>query len=621
MVQFAESIRNMLHAGSQWILPGLSLLFIIWILSKHHTWFPWTVRHAAATDLLLILGLSVFILIPLTQRGAPGGHDFYFHVSRVAELRWLFQDGYYYGRWTPDFNLGFGYPLFNFYPSLVYYPAQIFQAFGIVESLKPVIVSGVWLSGFFMYLLGKEFWGRYGGVLSAVAYMYVPYRMVALYVRGAIPEFYAMTFMPIVFWSFYKIVQTRQFRYVALGAVSYGLIIPTHNVSALFFTISLAAYSLFLLGDEWRYNPGDGWRNIVVKGWYLVMTTFLGIGLVAIYWLPAIYEKQFVKIRGLQTGYHDVAKHFVYFSQFFSRFWGYGGSREGPNDGMSFQLGLAHVLLVVLSVIVVTALRRAHPRKHNHVMFYSLLLFCLMFAMMSPSWPVWRTVPLIGFISFPWRLLSLTSFSLSFLCGGIFLMDFGTLRFFHRQRYAVWLPYINRGIQLGLIGGLLYFNAGYCRVETPRPLADRLFSRERLRISKGAALNPEYIPIWDETGSQDIQGGEIQVTDGDATFEVLRRDMLSQTVLVIAKSPTVLHIGHMYFPGWRAYVNGRSLAVHPEKSTGLISLNLLAGKHEIEIRFEDTRVRMLAKYLTFASVTLLLLAAVLHHSQGIRAQV
>jgi hypothetical protein len=591
--------KQVLAAFAPWVLPACAVIVLGWILSRHSVWLPLIRRHRVMADILIILGCSWFIAAPLAQPGAPGGHDLYFHTSRVAQLQWLMRDGVTYGRWTPDFNYGFGYPLLNFYPPLIYYLAQPWRAVGVsvLASLNWVSVGGLWLSGVAMYLLGKEFWGRHGGVVCAVAYLYAPYRIVNLYVRGAIPELFAMTFMPLVIWSAYKLVRSRYFVHVGLGALAYGFMIAAHNVTALFFSIVLGVYIVLLLGEAliWPDTTGGRLRPervtaLKAGGWTLVMVG-LGIGLSSVYWLPAMAEKQFVTISSLHTGYHDVALHFVYPAQLFSRFWGYGGSGPGPHDGMSFQLGLMHVGLAAASALLALLSGRATGHQQRHVIAWLAIIGGLLFAMTASSLWIWRMVPLIGFISFPWRLLSLTALALSWLCGGIFLIDFGT-------RYG----WGNRAMQGLLIGAILAVNVGYCRPGGLLPLSDEHYTREMLRLSDGAALNSEYVPIWSTAIDANITPNEIQLLDGKAEVEIIRSDTISYTLRVQAATPATFRIGMLYFPGWMAYYNSHPLELVPEPLSGLLKFSIPAGTAELLIRFEDTRIRTISAYGSLASL-------------------
>ena len=49
------------------------------------------------------------------------------------------------------------------------------------------------------------------------------------------------------------------------------------------------------------------------------------------------------------TDTYDFRNHFVYFGQFLSPLWGFGFSDDptGVNDGMSFQLGMMAVIMLM----------------------------------------------------------------------------------------------------------------------------------------------------------------------------------------------------------------------------------------------------------------------------------
>ena len=100
-----------------------------------------------------------------------------------------------------DLGYGFGYPIFNFYDPLPYYIGGLIEMIGLNALLatKLMMVVGIMLSGVSMYLLDKEFWGKAGGILSALFYMYAPYHALDIYVRGDVAEFWAFAFMPLVF--------------------------------------------------------------------------------------------------------------------------------------------------------------------------------------------------------------------------------------------------------------------------------------------------------------------------------------------------------------------------------------------------------------------------------------
>ena len=102
--------------------------------------------------------------------------------------------------------------------------------------------------------------------------------------------------------------------------------------------------------------------------------------------------------------------------QFLDTFWGYGYSDDptGPNDGMSFQLGVIGVGLALTAVAV--GLRRRSPQRSTTAFFLAALL-AILFAMTPFARPLWDAVGLLAVLQFPWRMLSIASFCLAMLSG------------------------------------------------------------------------------------------------------------------------------------------------------------------------------------------------------------
>lgn len=72
-----------------------------------------------------------------------------------------------------------------------------------------------------------------------------------------------------------------------------------------------------------------------------------GLFISAYYWLPAVFEKKFIQ-EGTPFNPLD---HFPFIRQLIIPFWGYGASVWGPNDQMSFQIGIINILVIVLGFI------------------------------------------------------------------------------------------------------------------------------------------------------------------------------------------------------------------------------------------------------------------------------
>src|SRR3989304_998389 len=152
---------------------------------------------------------AILISLPLLKTGFYIIHDDQ-QIARLFLFDQALKAGQFPVRWVEELGFGFGYPLFVFYPPLVYIVGELFHliGFSFVDSIKLVFFTSIFASGLAMYILVKELWGRYAGTVSAFFYILVPYRAIDVYVRGALAESFSFVWLPVILWSFYKLVKT-----------------------------------------------------------------------------------------------------------------------------------------------------------------------------------------------------------------------------------------------------------------------------------------------------------------------------------------------------------------------------------------------------------------------------
>ena len=108
-----------------------------------------------------------------------------------------------------------------------------------------------------MYLLGRFWFGTWGGWLAAAAYLYAPYFHVDLFVRHALAEFAAFPFYPLAFYGFARYARDRDSRFLLLGAAAYAAVIAAHHPAAFLFSPLLLAFVVF---KRCSNSPGGCWR-------------------------------------------------------------------------------------------------------------------------------------------------------------------------------------------------------------------------------------------------------------------------------------------------------------------------------------------------------------------------
>src|SRR3989337_2467079 len=173
------------------------------------------------TNLLLLLVIflfSVFLSLPIVKLGLYQMHD----DQQVARLYLFYKaakEGQFPVRWVDELGFGFGYPLFVFYPPLVYMLGEVFHllGFGFIDSVKLVFFFSIFLSGVGMYVLIKEVWGKLAGLTAALFYMVLPYRALDIYVRGALAEAFSFVWLPLILWSYHMFYKTRKHIYWILS--------------------------------------------------------------------------------------------------------------------------------------------------------------------------------------------------------------------------------------------------------------------------------------------------------------------------------------------------------------------------------------------------------------------
>jgi len=566
----------------------------------------------------MAVALCVFAVAPLFHPGYFwGAHDARHSVYFLLEFDRIFQDGIWYPRWAPDFAFGYGYPIFNIYSPGVYYLAEAFHLVGLgyVEAVKIVFGLGFLLSALSMYLAAKRFLGRKGALVAAVAYTYVPYRLVDVYVRGALAESFAFVWFPLALWAFFDLIVLEKTRFLIFGALTVAALVFTHYAMAVVFLRFLALYVVVLsLAYAWsqrRYgrnftNTGDLAVAAARKGALALAAVLLGFSLSAIGLLPLVFEFQFVNTQQWETAYYDYRNHFVAFFQLFSPFWGFGESVPGPTDGMSFQLGAVPVALFVLSLTVVLRHRHAPGLKPYlpFFLFLQVVTLALAWLMLPQSATVWEALRLSLFTQFPWRLLALVAVSLAFLAGLVaFTGD-------PAEGGPSW-PVLVALLAVVILGSYNYLSPQIIEpAEGPVSLAGlmRFEQSSGEMVGLTAWIDVRDKPTWSPLADVFVAGRPVtdkvvrdQLPPGTWAETLEHRSNLEK-VRVRSLQEAQIAFYTAYHPGWRAYVNGREVPIGYRGPWAWMTVVVPPGESLLVLRFEDTLVRVVGKLVSFLSL-------------------
>ncbi len=526
-------------------------------------------------------------------------------VARVFEMGKALRDGMLPVRWVADLAYGYGYPIFNFYAPLAYYVGGFFNLVGFdaLAATKITMGLGIILSGIFMYLLAREFWGELGGVVAGLFYLYAPYHALDIYVRGDVAEFWAYAFLPLAFYGLWKLYKEQKWKFVALGALGYAGIILSHNLTAMMVTPFLIIVTLLYCYIAYR-------KKKLSTIYYLLSTIFLGLLVSAFYWIPALFEMHYTNVFSQIGQGADFRDHFVCIKQLWDSPWGFGGSAGGCIDGLSFKIGKLHILLSFTAFLLTTLfIARACPAERDEsraiwsdkrlsIIIFSFLGFVIAtFFTLEISKPVWEAIPLMAFFQYPWRFLLLASFFSSFLAGCIPWFLQATIRkdSFHSLSYAAVAV---------LLFFLLYFNI---RLFSPQTM----LAKPALDYTSDFALRWTMSRISDEYMPKDFAKprGETEIiTEKILGVQPLlsyqEKTQYVKAEVQVSKKPKPFGLSIAYFPAWKLYIDGKSASFEVTQK-GLIVV-LPTGHHTIEVIFEQTPTEKMANILSVIGVGVLI---------------
>src|SRR3989338_8869606 len=122
-------------------------------------------------DLTLLFIITVPAFIRILNNQYFSIHDDQ-QIARLFLLDQGLKQGYLYPRWVDGLGFGFGYPLYNFYPPLIYFVGELFHLFGfsLIWSIKLVFIFGFYLGALGIYLFVKKLTNRLSALLSATLY-------------------------------------------------------------------------------------------------------------------------------------------------------------------------------------------------------------------------------------------------------------------------------------------------------------------------------------------------------------------------------------------------------------------------------------------------------------------
>jgi hypothetical protein len=617
-------------------------------------------RYYAGPSIIL---LAAFVaIVPQLIRGNSCGHDFDVHLVSWLDCVNAWRHGIPYPHWAPSTNYGAGEPRFVFYPPLTWMLGAVL-GLALPWHLAPIALTFFTLAatGLATRALALEVLDDLPATLAGCASLFSLFTLFTAYERSAFPEFAGGFWLPLIILFVLRDrsnsgcpILSRFLRKGGKPQISMDGVPPvprvwgpgreagpttepTHSLFRSAFNGSTAPLAIALAG-AWLSNLPLGvmagylmagvallWA-LVNKSWVpllrAALAAVLGLGLAAIYWLPAAFERNWVDIKQAteDPGYN------------FENNWLFAHSGNpllALHDAILHQVSWIAVSMIAVAVaaIAISWRRGTLPSAKSAVsrlwwVPLAAIPVVVCFFLFPISRPLWLLLPEMRFLQYPWRWLEAVEapmaifvvaaiwpsgrrarLSVLVVCGAVFLAStIYAAKVFFQVCYpedtvaSVLFDYRSGA---GAVGMYEYEPPGGDDSSIATGLPDAcLVSEPSLVLGKPDPDDPDANPIWNP------DQGSCQ-----ATFTTLHGSQTNPEHREIRA--TTSHAGYFVlrlvsYPAWRIRVNGQLPTTLPKRTDGLIVVPVPQGAVDVTVDWTRSPDVLAGRWLSAVSVLLLI---------------
>lgn len=524
----------------------------------------------------LLIACSLLVTYPLLQDGFFKGGDFMREIVRVAEYAHSLKNSGFPVRWGSNLEGGHGDPIYNFFPPIFMLIASLFSIAGglsVPSSIKIALFLVTLAAGVGMYWFAREHFGNKGGLLAASLYILFPYHFMDIFFRSSYSEFTALAIVPFVFYGLAKLLRDTPPNptYMIVLAISSALFLMSHNLSVLMYGPLLFFYTLLTVASTRQ------WKNLRA----LIVPLAIAFALTAFYTLPMVFERQFVQMGGMTTGKFNVLNNFLPLSDLF--------------NPLSPWLPLSWWGIALIPLGIAVYHRDRIPQPTFSILYFFIPgLFMLLFLITPASKAVWSSVELLNWFQFPWRLLSPAAFIICFLSGTIVYLSSENIK----RMLMVGFVLLAAVTFIPLLSIVLSGTSAAIPDEALKPAQ---IQKQWLSVT----VLSEYLPIWVKEKPASPVEDRLTPSQPDIAVHKIEESAHRYAYQITTAGETLLTANLFFFPGWKIYVNSEELTPLISRQ-GLMQFSLPKGQFRVELKFENTPIRILGNGLSLVGLLALI---------------
>jgi hypothetical protein len=545
--------------------------------------------------ILLITIVAVFDLF--TNTGRSANMDGLIHTTTIAMFGDAMRQGDFPVRWVDGFgNYGFpvgiiAHQLPTYLGAFINYVVQ-----SPVLAFNIVCFIGLLLSNLFFYLFLRLYFNPYASFAGTFLFNFAPYRIINLYIRGAIPEAFSNIFLPLVLIGIFYFIKRKKISGLFLTTISIAGMALTHPMTLVIFSFIFVPYALYIVHEETGYSLKKYLSKVNLK--YILalgMGGMIAMGIAAFYVLVINLEIKYFYYGSSSN--HLTPNQYMGLKNFFDPNWYYFAEREIFPRGHFIQSGLIETLIVISGLaFIIINWARARKIRFGILEFAVFLSLLIAFFTTKYSDIFYSNINLLSNIQFPWRMFS------SFMFLPPIIMAFFFNKFDKKILILVFI----------LLIAIARFPQLYGKNYAFYPLDFYLFTPLNLHST---AMNT----VWSgRTEDYPIKKNKPEIIEGNGKIVESEVRNTSREYKILADTPLKMVDYTFYFPGWNVYVNGAPTPIEFQdpKFRGVITYSVPSGENNVNVKFEDTKVRSLGKIISGVSLILFLILFALRNRIG-----
>ncbi len=347
--------------------------------------------------ILFALGMTCILMLPYIFKDFLGiEHDTFFHVSRIEQLSKAIQHGNFIPAVYPSENNNYGYASPLFYSDFfLILPALLHLCgFSLAFCYKCIVFIASFISIFTMIIFTSHITKKRSITwISGCAYLFSNYRITDIYVRGALGEIFAFSFLPLMLLGLYQIIEEEKYSFFPL-TLSLTCLALSHNLTFLFASVLCAILVILSI------------NKLTKKKILCISISILFAFLLSCFFTLPMIEQ--LRSQSFIVDYYgqssDLASHSMNLWQYFvnQTVFGYSGNQYDVSMTMTVNIGWFLTFVPMTYFFV---------KKKDPFVLKMLIIGYICMLLPSSLLP-WDIIPL-KIIQFPWRFNTLAMLLLS----------------------------------------------------------------------------------------------------------------------------------------------------------------------------------------------------------------